>query len=132
MEDRKIMVEVTAEEYEKIKAGILKEYVPTYEEVKNDLIKNIKEEDIKLLLKEHSTDILSLALDSELIAQIIRRTRDRTSPVFKRDPAAAEDYYFTKGTMKNLKKVDYSQWGEPVIESCDTFYWELTTFDGRP
>lgn len=131
MEERKIMVEVTKEEYEKIKAGILEVSIPTYEDVKQDLIKDLSKEDIELLLKKHQQLILDSVTDDALVAQIIRRTKDKGNPVIMFDPVKGAEYTTTRGELKNLKKRDYSIAEEPIIQSHDNFSWTLQCFNER-
>ena len=128
MENRKIMVEVTEEEYEKIKAGILKKDIPTYEEVKKDLLENLSDEDVKMLLVKHLDTFLANVLDDTLIGQIIIRTQDRSNSVEQisyRDAASNKDYTIIKGRLEHLTKKDHSQLTIPVIESNDVFDWQL-------
>ena len=131
MEERKIMVEVSEKEYEKIKAGILEENVPTYEEVKEDLLKNLSDEDAAKIFEKHSSTILSNIIDDVLIGEIISRTKGRTKvdTIHVRDAASAQDFVIMKGTLEHLKKKDFSRWEEPVIISDDTFDWQLKVFD---
>lgn len=131
MEERKIMVEVSEKEYEKIKAGILEENVPTYEEVKEDLLKNLSDEDAAKIFEKHSSTILSNIIDDVLIGEIISRTKGRSKvdTIHVRDAASAQDFVIMKGTLEHLKKKDFSRWEEPVIISDDTFDWQLKVFD---
>ena len=128
-QERKILIEVSQEEYEKIKAGILEKDIPTYEDVKKDFVEEISEEDIKALLEKHSFDILENVVDDVLIGEIIRRTKERSSSDVQRieycDPMSAQDYVVVKGELEHLEKKDNSQIGEPVITSNDVFSWTI-------
>ena len=125
--ERKIMVEVTEEEYERIKAGALEEHIPTYEEIKQDLLKNLSDQDAKLLLEKHSSVIFSNALDEALISEIIHRTKNRSQIErgSMRDAASARDFMFSKGTLNHIMKKDCAKIGDPVFESLDEFSWVL-------
>ena len=128
-QERKILIEVSQEEYEKIKAGILEKDIPTYEDVKKDFVKEMSEEDIKALLQKHSFDILENVADDVLIGEIIRRTKERSSSDVQRmeyrDPMSGRDYAIIKGELEHLEMKDQSQFGEPIIKSDDVFSWTI-------
>lgn len=126
MEERKILVEVTAEEYEKIKAGILGEYIPTYEEVKKDLLENMSEDDAKILVKKHYQMIADNLDDEPLIAQIIRRTQKKENKIIN-DPVLAQDVAIGQGIL-TVSRRDYAQINEPLYLSKDTFEWTLKSY----
>lgn len=133
MENRKIMVEVTEEEYEKIKAGVLEKDIPTYEDVKKDLLENLSDEDAKKIFEKHQNIIIDNILDDVLIGEIINRTKERSKvdTIHVREAASAQDFVLMKGTLEHLKKTDYARWDNPVIISDDTFDWQLKIFDAR-
>lgn len=133
MENRKIMVEVTEEEYEKIKAGILEKDIPTYEEVKKDLLENLSDEDAAKIFEKHSSTILSNIVDDVLIGEIINRTKERSkvNTIQVREAVSLRDFVLMKGTLEHLKKIDYARWDNPVIISDDTFDWQLKIFDTK-
>lgn len=129
--ERKIMVEVSPEEYEKIRAGILKKDIPTYEDVKKDLLENLSDEDAKKILEKHSSTILSNIIDDALIGEIVCRTRrySKVDATQVGEAASERSFVLVKGTLEHLKKKDFSLWDEPVIISDDTFDWQLKIFD---
>lgn len=133
MENRKIMVEVTEEEYEKIKAGALEKDIPTYEDVKKDLLENLSDEDAKKIFEKHKSIIIDNILDDVLIGEIIIRTKKRSKvdTIQVREAVSARDFTLMKGTLEHLKKKDYARLDNPVITSDDTFDWQLKIFDIR-
>ena len=133
MEERKIMVEVTKEEYEKIKDGALEKDIPTYEDVKKDLLENLSDEDAKKLFEKHQSIIIDNISDDVLIGQIIIRTKERSKvdTIQVREAVSARDFVLMKGTLEHLKKTDYARWDNPVITSDDTFDWQLKIFDTK-
>lgn len=132
MEERKIMVEVTEEEYEKIKVGILEKDIPTYESIKKDLLEKMSDEDVKMLLDKHIDTILTNILDEYLIGQIIKRTIDRSNNVEQisyMDAVSNKEYTIIKGSLEHLLKRDHSQWGtKSLLESNDVFDWSLKEY----
>lgn len=126
MDERKVLVEVTAEEYEKIKAGILGEHIPTYEEVKKDLLENISEDDARTLVKKHYRTIVDNLDGETLVGQIIRRTQDTKHTLYQ-DPVSGREYSIINGTLKIVKR-DYSKIDEPLYESDDTLEWTLKSY----
>lgn len=123
------MVEVSEEEYEKIKAGALEVDVPTYEQVKNELINNLlTKEDVALILDKHIAVIMANVPDDALIGQIIQRTTDKTKPEHRLEPMMAREYMAISGTLK-VERRDYSQVGNPVLENKDEFHWTLKSFN---
>lgn len=133
MENRKIMVEVTEEEYEKIKAGVLEKDIPTYEDAKEDLLENLSDEDAKKIFEKHQSIIIDNILDDVLIGEIINRTKERSKvdTIHVEDAASAQEFVLMKGTLEHLEKTDYSRWDNPVIISDDTFDWQLKIFDTK-
>ena len=126
MEERKILIEVTAEEYEKIKEGILGQHIPTYEEIKKDLIENMSEDDVKALVRKHYQIIADNLDDENLIGQIIRRTQEKTNKIMN-DPVLAQDVAVGQGIL-TVSKRDYAQVNEPLYLSKDTFEWTLKSY----
>ena len=133
MENRKIMVEVTEEEYKKIEAGVLEKDIPTYEDVKKDLLENLSDEDAKKIFEKHQSIIINNILDDVLIGEIINRTKERSKVDTTRvgEAVSVQDFFLMTGTLKHLKKKDYARWDNPVITSDDTFDWQLKIFDIR-
>lgn len=129
MEERKILIEVTAEEYERIKAGALDKEVPTFESVKEKLLEKLSEEDAKQIVDKHTAIIVSNILDDILIGEVIKRTKNRSSSGVTKtefyDAASDEGYVLMKGELEHLEKKDYSQWNEPVVASDDVFTWSM-------
>ena len=123
-EERKILVEVSQEEYEKIKAGALNADIPTYESIKQDVLEKISADDVKVILSNHKSLILDSLDDMDLIIQIRNRSQSRTSIETGRDTISQRDYMRMSGTLQITKR-DYSQVLEPTYLSQDTFYWRL-------
>ena len=108
MENRKIMVEVTEDEYELIKLGVLKEdfEIPKYEDLRKELFNEITEEDAKMIFEKHRKIFLSIATDQEIVGEIILRTEDKTNTTM-RDPVSNQDFVMAKGKLKGLTTRDY-------------------------
>ena len=127
-QERKIMVEVSPEEYEKIKAGALEVNVPTYEQVKNELINNLlTKEDVELIIDKHIAAIMASVSDDVLIGQIIQRTTDKTKPENRLEPMRAKEYMVISGTLQVIKR-DYAQVDNPIVKSEDEFIWTLKSY----
>ena len=133
MEDRKIMVEVTEEEYELIKLGVLNEgfETPKYEDLRKELLNEITEEDAKTIFEKHNQFFLGLATDQEIVGEIVNRTKNKTNTAL-RDPVSNQDFVVAKGQLKGLTKRDFSQIGEPiVVNSEDEFSWTLKIIEEK-
>lgn len=124
MENRKIMVEVTEEEYEKIKSGALDKDVPTYETIKKDFLENISEEDARAIFEIHCLSFLRSATDEELISQIVSRTKGKTQRAIS-EPVSCQEYTLMGGTLRKITKRDYAKYDTPIIQSEDEFTWTL-------
>lgn len=126
------MVEVTEEEYEKIKGGILAESIPTYEQVREEVFENLSAEDAALLLDKHLGIILHNIVDRDLIAEIMLRTKRNGKPLktmVVRDPISIRDYTIIQGELSNINKVEREKADEPVVETDDIFSWTLKTYE---
>ena len=127
------MVEVTEDEYELIKLGVLKEdfEIPKYEDLRKELFNEITEEDAKMIFEKHRKIFLSIATDQEIVGEIILRTEDKTNTTM-RDPVSNQDFVMAKGKLKGLTTRDYSQVGEPIVVSSeDEFSWNLKIIEEK-
>ena len=116
---RKILIEVTPEEYEKVKAGALNEHVPTYDEVRNDVLENLSSEDIKTLISNHQQAIMDNVDDPTLISQILRRSDVKDRMIFH-DPIMNRDFVIAKGLLEVSTQKGISN---------DTFDWTLKSYN---
>lgn len=127
-QERKILIEVSQEEYEKIKAGILGEYIPTYEDVRKDVLEKLSDEDVRILMSNHYSLIMDNIDDEALVSQIIRRSQDTTPPEHIREAVTAEEYMFARGTLQ-ISKINRALVDEPLEKTRDTLTWHLKSFD---
>lgn len=126
--ERKILIEVSEEEYEKIKAGALEENVPTYEDVRKDVLEKLSDKDAKIIISNHYNLFMDNIDDVDLVAQIIRRSQDKSQSIYEHDAMSNEESVYINGTLR-ISKRDYSQINEPLVESRDTLTWHLKSFD---
>lgn len=133
MNERKILIEVTPEEYERIKVGALEKDVPTYEQIKKEMISNLSEDDINEILSNRHETVMKNMVDEELLTEIVRRTRSKGEVYNKtyEDAHSMSIYTILSGELNNIKKRDYSKIDEPIIESKDTFSWTIKHFEER-
>lgn len=119
-QERKILIEVSQEEYEKIKAGALEENIPTYEDVRKDVLEKLSADDISIIMFNYK-DIIADSIDDEaLICQILTRSQTKSPIISEKRPDSLKEYLVSHGVLQVTKR-DRSS----LYLSDDKFEWVL-------